>query len=1277
MRSQPTFLNAIRVLGLITVLGLHATSTPAQTWCGNPVPPCNPNDSKSPCYQPPSPDPRCEPEVCGKCQKSPCFVATGVYSISESDLSIPTAGFPLEVSRSYSSANLIDGPLGHGWTSNLTARLHDTVYLLAAPDTVEADVVIIMPDGARYRFLEQADGTFTPPAGRFDLLVANPDGSFDLTLQRTRSVMHFSADGTLASIADDYGNTLANTYDGNGRLQRVADMAGSGRYLDVYWGADGRISSVVDHTGRVIGYQYWPDGLLHTVTDPLGRVRTYEATAGKYVSLLSEIRDNWDRVITTITYDAQDRVQSYTDQGEIWTYAYNFQNDPAKTRKSDSRGNSWVFVHGAGGLVSDSIPPANSGGASTQSTYDSDGLVQLAVDEVGVKTLFTYDSEGRTESITHDYQGSSSVRFDYVYDPSFPSQVVAVVPQDPTDGSLDPNWQGWRYEYYPTGSHVPGALRHIFRVRADGSTLDLLESREYDDQGRITAIERPNGHRSEYVYDGYVRTVVRSPSNDDSGSRPEKEYEYDSLGRIVAVWDPLQNLTVYTYDAIGRTTGVTLPAPEQGSPLIFATSIAYDIFDSQSGLTYTVVTDPAGNVSRIGYDQFGRVVESQDAQMNRMTYTYTAGLLTSVTDPNGYATTYEYDALRRLNVTTFPDDTEETLSYWPDGLLKTRVDRKGGILTFEYEALKRLKRKVYSDGTSISYTFEGQKLNQVNDTHVDPDETHTLSYDDSFRLQLNTQANRGAVSYAYDSSDRMTSLAIAGGPTAVYDYYPDGSLSTIGWSEVSGQFKYVYNLRGQEEAVTFPSGQQRIHEYDLQGRLRRLVTQHPVTGLLASFDYGYDFDWDAGTATKLGLRTSVVETAPQLSLVNAETKYRYDNGKQLIGADYPPQAPYDGEIHRWSYDAIGNRLATTIDGQSQAYSYQRLGSSQENWQRLISDGTTSYTFDLNGNVATMVGPGASMTLTWDSDDRLRAINDGTPTSFQYDYEGRRVRRSGVEEISYLYDRHNRIALLGQQSVYYLFGQTVDEVLAVARDGEVEFAVVDGLGSIHGLADGQGQLTEGRVLDAWGEVILGGATSDDPVFTGREVLAPGLYDYRARILAPTIGRFISEDPIGFAAGPSLYRYVSNVPTQAVDPSGLVEGCKPVSGWIGMPPIEWVLKRSCNVWGFIGKQDIGLRPKVACVCTWGLRGELKWYDLYENQSRELACYPCFRELEFRRVAIELAVKRYEPYYTLDGKVPKTHTAGVYICGPSGCSCHCRNPNECLGDLPGNETGMPPRL
>jgi len=53
--------------------------------------------------------------------------------------------------------------------------------------------------------------------------------------------------------------------------------------------------------------------------------------------------------------------------------------------------------------------------------------------------------------------------------------------------------------------------------------------------------------------------------------------------------------------------------------------------------------------------------------------------------------------------------------------------------------------------------------------------------------------------------------------------------------------------------------------------------------------------------------------------------------------------------------------------------------------------------------------------------------------------------------------------------------------------------------------------------------------------------PPLY-YRARYYDPLAGRFVSEDPIGFATGEfNVYRYSLNDPANLEDPSGLTVTC----------------------------------------------------------------------------------------------------------------------------------------
>ena len=79
-------------------------------------------------------------------------------------------------------------------------------------------------------------------------------------------------------------------------------------------------------------------------------------------------------------------------------------------------------------------------------------------------------------------------------------------------------------------------------------------------------------------------------------------------------------------------------------------------------------------------------------------------------------------------------------------------------------------------------------------------------------------------------------------------------------------------------------------------------------------------------------------------------------------------------------------------------------------------------------------------------------------------------------------------------------------------------------------------------DSFGNILILSETDPGVAhrfgYTGRDWDADAeLYYYRARWYDPLVGRFLSEDPSGFAAGDeNLTRYVSNSPVLHVDPSG---------------------------------------------------------------------------------------------------------------------------------------------
>src|SRR5262249_18480612 len=161
-----------------------------------------------------------------------------------------------------------------------------------------------------------------------------------------------------------------------------------------------------------------------------------------------------------------------------------------------------------------------------------------------------------------------------------------------------------------------------------------------------------------------------------------------------------------------------------------------------------------------------------------------------------------------------------------------------------------------------------------------------------------------------------------------------------------------------------------------------------------------------------------------------------------------------------------------------------------------------------------------------SRNQLVSMNQGAAV-FSYDAVGRRTSKTiNGTTIQFLHDDLNTVQELSGSTptANLLVGGLDEDFQRTDANGSVSF-LNGSLGSTLALTDGSGNIQSQYTYDPFGNTSEAGVISGNPsAYSGRELDATGLYFYRARYYNPSLGRFISEDPIGFGGGQNLYSFV---------------------------------------------------------------------------------------------------------------------------------------------------------
>jgi RHS repeat-associated protein len=223
----------------------------------------------------------------------------------------------------------------------------------------------------------------------------------------------------------------------------------------------------------------------------------------------------------------------------------------------------------------------------------------------------------------------------------------------------------------------------------------------------------------------------------------------------------------------------------------------------------------------------------------------------------------------------------------------------------------------------------------------------------------------------------------------------------------------------------------------------------------------------------------------------------------------------------------------------------------------------SLSFDANGN---MTVDEQGRTFIWDAWNRLVEVKQGSTTLVEYQYDGlkrRIVEDDGTDEKDLYYSDQWQVLeerVDGDTVTQYVWSAVYVDAM-ILRDRDADANTGNGLEErIYVLHDANYNVTalvdtSGNVLERYYYEAYGSAVYLDDAFAllpdaqsqfawqrlhqgGRLDTITGNYHFRHRDLSPGLGRWISQDPIGFEAGDAnLYRYVGNGSTNATDPSGL--------------------------------------------------------------------------------------------------------------------------------------------
>lgn len=889
------------------------------------------------------------------------------------------------------------------------------------------------------------------------------------------------------------------------------------------------------------------------LTDLLGETVTYYDNS----TTIGSLPGAGDRTRTDTRIDANRLAKT--------TAAFDAAGRPTRTTvfpsAADTTGRTTTITYtaGAGGQLLTTTATNPLGQIVTQTLLPGRGVVVKAVSVSGAATEASYDQLGRVVSVWQPGQVKgtdlASVTYSYLVRASGGPQAITtktLVDSGTTKTTI-------------SQVQLLDAMGRIVQTQTqteDGARL--LADNNYDSHGWVT---KSNVRWSTF---GMPDTTLMSVA--ESAVQDRHVYSFDGLGRMLlderyqGLTKTMQTQTVYGTDraTVFPTDGATV------------TTSVVDVLDrATEARFYTIAPTVSGTTVSGG-------------TYRSLRYTYDAeGQQTRFTDAGGAYFDTSYDLAGRPVARTDPDMGTTTTSYDDTSAIVSVVDARGDTakLSYQYDQLGRKIKEFNGPSSDLaaSWTYDSLQAGKL---------TAATRFQPAGSANAYITAATGYTVRGEPTGTKVTipvtEGALAGDYQFAATYTSTGQQLTFAQPAIAGlpaeTLTTSYSSFGDPKTLTGADQLVSASNFDVLHQLAQLTIRPPdpvwltysrdthtqrVTGVnvvaqtgsqLEDLRYSYD---PAGNIVRQ------VETRGGPGAAVRTQCFGQDSLRQLVAAwtavDDCATAPGGAASNvlggaqpywsSWAYDSVGSRtkqIRHQIPGglpadETTTYSMGVDGHAHALGQVSVEGGpSTSYSYDAVGQTVSQTDPAGVRAFTWTAGHRPETITTQTGTTlYRYDADGSElVRRDPSASTLYL-PGGNEISIgagtdtvaVGRRS-YTHAGVTIGVRVGSAKP-TLTFADLQNTAQVS--LDWAGNTLTRRAYDPYG-VPLDATPTPWPNTRGYLNQPTGdtnLVDTGARLYNPTVGRFLTPDPILDTTNPispNGYTYADNTPITKSDPTG---------------------------------------------------------------------------------------------------------------------------------------------